>query len=71
LFCIVTGQSRFSSDRQSKKRERFIERTEGESVFQREGPIEAKDQDRAIEVLLCRTKRSSLLEERSEWWEEG
>jgi len=43
--------------------ERKVECTEGESVFQREGPIEAKDRDRAKAVLLLRTKRSSLFKE--------
>ena len=37
----------------------------GDCVFQREGPIEARDRDWAMAVLVWGTRRSSLLEERS------
>jgi len=46
---------------------RKVERTEGESAFQRVGPIEAKDRDWAKAVLLRGTKRSSLSKKRSGW----
>jgi len=45
--------------------ERKVERTEGESAFQRVGPIGAKDRDSAKAVLLRGTKRSSLFKERN------
>ena len=51
--------------------DRTVERIEGESAFQREGPIEAKDRQWAIAVLVRGTKRSSLLEEWSGRWEEA
>ena len=47
------------------------ERTEGESAFQRLGPIEGKDQDWAKAVLLRGTKSSSLSKERSGRLEEA
>jgi len=51
--------------------ERKVEHTEGESAFQRVGPIEPRDRGLAKAVLLCGTKRSSLSKERSGQLEEA
>ena len=55
--------------RKAKVEERLLarirERVDGDSAFQREGPIEVKDRDWAIAVLVWGTRSSSLFDERS------
>ena len=61
--------------RKEKVEERLLarirERVDGDSAFQREGPIEVKDRDWAIAVLVWGTRSSSLFDERSGRWEEA